>query len=513
MRPLPPSALLFSLFAAGCAEVVSAPMRAVDAAPDDVADDAVEEVAAPPGLVRALPITDVALFQAVRVPLFADGAVVTPRPLPIIAGRRAAVRVYVRPGDGYAPVTVDAELTVRNGAARSVVRDRKYIDRASRDESPASVFTFALPDEAVGPDARFSVRLLAPGGAAEVAGAADPARFPADGSEHAIRAVDGGPVEVTLVPFRWDTDGSGRLPDTSQLQVEDLRALLRSMYPVREVRIDIRDPVPWTGGLLRDGNVDFGALLSRIRALRSSDAAPAGRYYYAMVAPTESRQEYCGLRCVLGQAYLPSGPMDSRGRVASGVGFGGEGDVNTFAHEIGHSHGRMHAPCGGPAGIDPEFPNEEGETGAWGYDERRRAFMSPRVFDFMGYCRPEWVSAYTYAALWDWILDVNGVVAPRGLAAPNAIGPRVPHRILRYGEGMAPEWLDALDEPAATGGDVALRWLDAAGRVVHRATAQAEPLADRDETHVLVPEGPPEARSLELTSRGVTRRVALPPRR
>jgi len=513
MRTLP-SALFFSLFAAGCAEVVTAPSRAADAAPDDVtADDVAEEPAPPPGLVRALPITDVALFQAVRVPVFADGAVVAPRPLPIIAGRRAAVRVYVRPGDGYTPVSVDAELTVRNGAARSVVRDRKFIDRASRDEAPSSVFTFALPDEAVGPDARLSVRLLAPGGAAEVAGAEHPARFPADGGEHAIRAVDGGPVEVTLVPFRWDADGSGRLPDTSQLQVEDLRALLRAMYPVREVRVDIREPVPWTGGLLRDGNVDFGALLSRIRALRSSDAAPAGRYYYAMVAPAESRQDYCGGRCVLGQAYLPSGPMDARGRVASGVGFGGEGDVNTFAHEIGHSHGRMHAPCGGPAGIDPEFPNEEGEAGAWGYDERRRAFVSPRVFDFMGYCRPEWVSAYTYGALWDWILDVNGVVAPRGLGAPDVAGPPVPHRILRYGEGMAPEWLDALDERAVTEGDVTLRWLDAAGRVVQRAAAHADALADRDETHVLVPEGPPEARSLELTSRGVTRHIALPPRR
>lgn len=303
--------------------------------------------------MRALSITDVALFQAVRVPLFADGRVVAPRPVPVIAGRRAVVRVYVRPEDGYAPGAVDGELTVRSGDARSVVRDRRLIDRASRDERPSSVFTFALPDEAVGPDARFSVRLLAPGGAAGAAGVAHPARFPEDGGEHAIRAVDGGPLEVMLVPFRWDVDGSGRLPDTSALQVEDLRALLRAMYPVREVRVDVREPLPWMGGLLRDGNVDFGALLSRIRALRSSDGAPAGRYYYAMVAPAESPQEYCRGRCVYGQAYLPSGPADMRGRVASGVGFGGGSDVDTFAHEIGHSHGRMHAPLRRPRGHRP----------------------------------------------------------------------------------------------------------------------------------------------------------------
>jgi hypothetical protein len=420
--------------------------------------------------------------------------------------------VYVRPDAGYTPVTVEGELTVRNGSSRTVLRDRRFIDRASRDESPSSVFTFTLPDEALGDDTRISVRLLAPGGAAEVAGEESAARFPFDGGEHALRAVDGGPVEVTVVPFRWDIDGSGRLPDTTQLQLEDLRSLLRAMYPVREVRLEVREPVAWTGGLLRDGNVDFGALLSRVRALRSSDAAPAGRYYYAMVAPAESPQDYCRGRCVYGQAYLPAAPMDPRGRVASGVGFGGRADVETFAHEIGHAHGRMHAPCGGPAGIDPSYPNESGEIGTWGYDERRRAFVSPRSFDFMGYCNPEWVSEYTYAALWDWILDVNGVIAPRGLAAPSRFGPRAHQRVLRFGAEMAPEWLDAFEEVTVTSGDVTLRWLDAAGRVVARGVTQSERLADRDETHVLVPDGPAAARSVELVVGGVAREVALPAR-
>jgi hypothetical protein len=55
------------------------PDAALDAAPRDVTVDLPPEVSATLGLARALTITDVSVFQAVRVPLFAAGVEATPR--------------------------------------------------------------------------------------------------------------------------------------------------------------------------------------------------------------------------------------------------------------------------------------------------------------------------------------------------------------------------------------------------------------------------------------------------
>ena len=120
-----PVCLAATLF--GCAEVLTGAAPPSDAAPGGAPVDAAQDVARAPGLVRALTVTDVALFQAVRIPLLQAGVAVTERALPVIAGRRAVLRVYVRPEAGYAPGAVDAELTVRRDGAPVVLRDRKLI--------------------------------------------------------------------------------------------------------------------------------------------------------------------------------------------------------------------------------------------------------------------------------------------------------------------------------------------------------------------------------------------------
>lgn len=495
---------------AGCADVATSP-PARDAALDTLADIA-PDVTLTPGLARALTISHVALFQTVRVPILRAGAVVTSREIPVIAGRRAVVRVYVTPETGYAPGPIDGELTVRRGGAPTVITDRRYIETASREQVASGVFAFEIPAELIGADTRFSVRLLAPGGADTATGTLDRARFPYDGSEHAVAAVDGGPIEVTLVPFRWNADGSGRLPDTSVGQVEGFRAALQAMYPVRDVRIDVHAPVDWRGGLLDTGDADFGALLSALRVLRVDDAAPDTRYYYGMIAPAEYLDAYCSVRCVLGQSYPALVPEDPEGRVAAGVGFGADTDVRTFVHELGHSHGRQHSPCGDAFGVDESFPYPQGTLGVWGYDARRRAFIPSSAFDFMGYCTPDWVSDYTYVALWERVLAVNGLISPRELAPTITAQRPLRHRVLRFGDALAPAWLDALDHAPATDGRATLRWRDVAGRVLRVSPARADRLADGDETHVLVPPAPTGARSLDVTLDGVTRSVALPAR-
>lgn len=516
-RHLAPCALSLLL---GCAG--DDPSTVADAATDRGAADATAvidsntntaaDVAQAPGLVRALTITDVSLFQAVKVPLLAAGSVATGRSIPVIAGRSAVVRVYVRPEAGYQARGVEGELTVRRGDQGTILRDRRLISRASRDDDTSSVFQFEVPEEAVGPDTRLSVRLLAPGGAEVETGTPDGARFPSDGASLPVPAQDdGGGIDIVLVPMRWDADKSGRLPDTSPEQIERMRSALRAMYPVREVRITVHEPVAWSRGLLPSGSADFGAMISSLRFLRTRDEVPSSHYYYGMVAPTEYFDEYCQGPCTLGQGYLSAFPDDPRGRVAAGLGFDDDRAAETFVHEIGHNHGRAHAPCGAAAGPDPEFPYRGGTIGGWGYDERRRGLVRPNAFDFMGYCQPRWISDYNYTALWERIIAVNGSNASIDLRGSSlAARPRLRHRVLRFDHGAESEWLDALDLPPAAGGNATLRWLDAAGLLLRRSVAQADPLGDSDEVHVLVPPSPSGASSVEVVYEGRTRRVALP---
>jgi hypothetical protein len=99
-------------------------------------------------------------------------------------------------------------------------------------------------------------------------------------------------------------------------------------------------------------------------------------------------------------------------RESVGLNLGANDNSGILAgHEFGHNMGRRHAPCGEPAGIDPDYPHAGGSIGQFGYDIGFNALRSPLTYrDMMSYCSPEWVSDYTYTALfWDQIN--NGVLA------------------------------------------------------------------------------------------------------
>src|SRR5690606_2572460 len=69
----------------------------------------------------------------------------------------------------------------------------------------------------------------------------------------------------------------------------------------------------------------------------------------------------------------------------------------TFAHELGHNFSLLHAPCGGPADADPQFPDSNGGIGHYGFDLSTGQVKLPNVEkDLMTYCGPEWISDYSY---------------------------------------------------------------------------------------------------------------------
>lgn len=56
----------------------------------------------------------------------------------------------------------------------------------------------------------------------------------------------------------------------------------------------------------------------------------------------------------------------------------------------------QHAPCGGPARPDPDFPYRDGNIGVHGYDPRADTLVDPSTPDLMSYCHPQWISDYNF---------------------------------------------------------------------------------------------------------------------
>ena len=384
-------------------------------------------------------------------------------------------RVFLKTLDGLHPI----DLIVRCVAG------------ASSDALPSSVLSFDLPATEVTETTRIAVRLIDPTGT-PAPSTAHPARLPRDGSGLPLGAMDDGEgLDLVLVPLRYDTDGSRRLPDTSDAWLGQLRGLLTSLYPLVDVQITVREPVPWTRGLTFTGNVDFGAINAMLRDLRDTDRARPGSYYYAIVAPDDTFSAYCGGSCVTGQSYVVDAPEDDNFRVGSGVDFGTEDSAWTAAHEIGHEFGRYHAPCD-TSGADVDYPYAGGAIGVWGYDPRSRTFLPPTTTDFMGYCDPQWISDYTWSAMFARNLAVTPLSSGRSAA-------RAPMLLVRTGGEAGTVMVGVRSvRPPRTATTRFYRYLDARGRVIALGSAPALSSSHTSELLVSLPTPPLGAALLEL---------------
>jgi hypothetical protein len=90
---------------------------------------------------------------------------------------------------------------------------------------------------------------------------------------------------------------------------------------------------------------------------------------------------------------------------AGGVASSRNGFQSTMAHEACHVAGLMHAPCGDPDNVDPNYPAYEpydnspntptASIGEFGLDINNGTIHLPQGNkDHMSYCTPEWISLY-----------------------------------------------------------------------------------------------------------------------
>ncbi len=363
-------------------------------------------------LADDLSIAEIAVFQALKATIVKGTTKATPV-VPIVAQRDALIRVYVKPSTSYQsrPLKAVLRLIDQDGEPLKAFSDTKTIAAASSDGAMSSTFNFTVPGSTLPLGVKFAVAITDDKAEPMGEGEESAARYPTDGTEAAVGVKSSGPsVRIVIVPIKYGADGSGRLPDTSAAQLKINRDVLWGMYPTPEVDITVRQALVYNSAVRGTGQ-GWSDLLQTILDLREQDNADEDVYYWGSFAGASSQQAFCGGGCVLGLSTVVSDARNSYFRASIGVGFRGQDSAETMAHEIGHAHGRNHAPCsdfGQIDGVDPAFPNKGAQLGVWGYDMISQTLINPTdKRDFMGYCSPSWVSDYTFKGLFDRITAVN----------------------------------------------------------------------------------------------------------
>ena len=311
-------------------------------------------------------------------------------PVALIEGDQALLRVFIaREGDEDVSIPPVRATFYHSGTVAHTV------------DIPAR--TAAIPAQIMEGELDLSSNALIPGSVIEPGlemvveidpdGTLDPAleigrRLPPEGRASVdVRTVTS--FDIMIIPYLWDEN-----PDRSILtEINAITAdgeLLRETrdyLPVGDVTVSVHDPV----FVSYDPTGDYGEeLITLTESIRNMEGSP--ETYYMGVFRREGDNGLLGIAYV-GGYFLGLNKEFSSVSVLQGP---------VIAHEFGHNLSLRHAPCGGPAGPDRNYPNRDGSIGAWGYDFVDQALISPNRPDLMSYCEPAWIGYYSFSKALNW---------------------------------------------------------------------------------------------------------------
>jgi hypothetical protein len=329
--------------------------------------------------------------------------------LPLVADRKALLRVFVTGPEGVAAPEVEVRLGNTSGPAPGEVLVRTIPAPAAG--APARVqegllarsWNLEVPEAYIQPGLTVRAELVEPGTGRTVT-------FPADGRPRPVAVRTVPPLRVTLIPVQHNGTmgeiyGEGRT-------LEGWTEPFRRMYPVNQVLVTVGAPIRAIRDLSPD-QATMDALLEQLEEARVANGDQYRSYYYGVV-----KSGFTGNHTGHGNTAPPHLPNH---RCAFGHDRSGMGRwtyAGTFAHEIGHLLGQMHAPSHGhghlePVGLDPRYPHAGGGIGVFGLDLAAMEVKAPDEYtDVMGYGSRAWISDYT----WRRVLEhrANDVVSVAG---------------------------------------------------------------------------------------------------
>lgn len=392
MRLAPVPALALALLMAACSD---------DEAKGDGETGEPEDY----GPVRGdLDITAIEVSQSVVQPVYLDGEVLNPATygVPLVPGRHMWVRALWDPPLEWTPRPLTARLHIEFPDGEEVV----YEDRETEKGHPPVVvgkssptdmltsFYWRLDPEDVVPGIRYSVTVVEPEPASDIPASTGKTRWPRE--ENTALPIQSAPtsLRVSLVGVRYNVPGCSS--DTSNLSEEEIESI-RSGFEVwsaiesnsvvidTSLSIDVTTPTD-----------PFG-LLELVGPIRAQYPEIPDAFFYILLNDCTPFPNG-----VLGVAPVNSDPPQlGEATMRYGAGLWHPSDVresvNTAIHEVGHSQGALHAPCGGVDGPDPAYPHANATLGARGLDPLTAQFYAPEAYtDFMSYCRPYWISDYRF---------------------------------------------------------------------------------------------------------------------
>lgn len=193
-------------------------------------------------------------------------------------------------------------------------------------------------------------------------------------------------IDLVLVPL-VSGGHAPQLPAAADVADEIVRRL-----PIARENVSVAIRAPYTLTTVTDG-VDTGSewsnALSELETLRRNEART--KHYYGFVRPMVSAG-------TAGIGYVNRVGSTSPNLSALGWDASRSSWRRIFSHELGHNFGRPHAPCGGVADPDPNYPYPNGSlNGTPLFDSLLDDIVSPAgMSDIMGYCSGAWFSDYNF---------------------------------------------------------------------------------------------------------------------
>jgi hypothetical protein len=445
-------------------------------------------------LASGIVIERITILQGVEVELM-DNDDSGDRNAPVVAGRDALVRIYVDTLDEFSDRDLRGvvKLVDDDGDTVGSYDHSREIQGDSIADDLNRTINVEIPGEDIQPGVEFvvSVHETEDG---TFSGWDGNSQWPLEGTEDLeVEGVDG-PLRITFVPIRYDADGTGRLPETGDGQIEIYEEWLTRLYPTADLEFTVAEPVGWNYTVSAFGQ-GWDDLLNGLIGWRDQVGFEHDEYVYGAFMPASSFAGYCSEGCVAGLSVRVDNPSDAWGRVSIGLGFPGEDAAMTMAHEIGHAHGRSHAPCG-VNDPDPSYPHDDAHLGVHGYDIVDEDLVDKNdYFDVMSYCDPGWVSDYTFEALFERAQAITGSMLMLGDPSPWSVALVGADGALRSG-GYT---LDLLPAPGGEPRPVEL--LDQHGQVSDVVEARFLPYTHIDGGLLLYPKPGDDVSSLRLDGR------------
>jgi hypothetical protein len=466
MRPLHASSLAVILLMAGCS----------DDSPGDAAETGEPEDYGP---VRGdLVITSIEVSQSVVQPLFEDGAVISPVDygVPLVPNRHMWVRALWAAPSGWTTRRLTARLHLEYPDGTELVyEDREtasgappYVEGTSSPTDLLTGFYWRLAPEDVVPGMRYSVTVVEPKPADDIPPSTGQTQWPRDSNTALPIQADHAALNLYIVGVRYEIPGCST--DTSALpdnEIEAIRSGFESWSAIEtnsvtidtSLSIDINSPT------------DVLSLLDVVGPIRAQYLDIPDAFFLILL-------DDCSLvpDGILGVAPVNSDPpVQGEAGTRYGAGLWNPNDitesVNTAVHEIGHAQGANHAPCGGAASPDPEYPHENATLGARGLSTLTAQFYEPESYtDFMSYCRPYWISDYRFMKNYN-VQKTLTSWAGAGAPAPTPATPAGYTGVMLTGVvapgGEARWWINENPSPPATSraGELRVELRTAAGTV------------------------------------------------